>query len=367
MVHHEERLPVKSQLSVFSASVFLLLTHTCAGQSLLIGPPQPIVAIVGDDTILPCHLEPAVAVIGRTVVWTRPDLKPSFVHVWREGVDLIVHHYPSYKGRTSLFTDKLKHGDVSLKLSEVKLSDEGKYRCFIPSLGKETSVELVVGQYQLIGPPQPIVVILGDDVTLPCHLEPARDVTARAVEWTRHDLKPSFVHVWREGLELLIDQHPSYKGRTSLFMDKLKHGDVSLKLSEVKLSDEGKYRCFIPSLGKEMTVELVVGAASSPVLNVTKSSSGVVLECESKGWYPEPELFWLDAEGKLLSAGAPETVRGPDGLYTVSSRVTVEKSHSNSFTCRVQQLSINQTRDTHIHFPDDFILSPVVSDAIVRV
>uniref|UniRef100_A0A667Z6U8 Ig-like domain-containing protein n=1 Tax=Myripristis murdjan TaxID=586833 RepID=A0A667Z6U8_9TELE len=215
-----------------------------------------------------------------------------------------------------------------------------KQTCFFP------------GQYQLIGPPQPIVVILGDDVTLPCHLEPARDVTTRTVEWMRPDLEPRFVHVWRrDGVEVVSMKHLSYDGRTSLFRDKLKHGDVSLKLSGVKLSDEGKYRCFIPTLGRETTVQLVVGAASSPVLNVSKSSSGVVLECESKGWYPEPELFWLDAEGKLLSAGAPETVRGPDGLYTVSSRVTVEKSHSNSFTCRVQQLSINQSRDTHIHLP----------------
>uniref|UniRef100_A0A667YUI2 Ig-like domain-containing protein n=1 Tax=Myripristis murdjan TaxID=586833 RepID=A0A667YUI2_9TELE len=206
-------------------------------------------------------------------------------------------------------------------------------------------------QPQLIGPPQPIVSTVGDDIILPCHLEPAVDVVGMTVEWTRPDLDPKFVHVWSDGQELVDKRHPSYEGRTSLLTDKLKHGDVSLKLSEVKLSDEGKYRCFFPSLSRETTITLVVGAASSPVITVTKSSSAVVLECESKGWYPEPELFWLDAEGKLLSAGAPETVRGPDGLYTVSSRVTVEKSHSNSFTCRVQQLSINQSRDTHIHVP----------------
>ncbi|XP_029932751.1 butyrophilin subfamily 2 member A2-like [Myripristis murdjan] len=217
------------------------------------------------------------------------------------------------------------------------------------------------GQSQLIGPPQPIVAILGGDIILACHLEPSLDVAATTVEWARPDLEPRFVHVWRGRQDFLADQNPSYEGRTSLFTDKLKDGDISLKLSKVKLSDEGKYRCFIPTLKQDSFVELVVGAASSPVITVTKSSSAVVLECESKGWYPEPELFWLDAEGKLLSAGAPETVRGPDGLYTVSSRVTVEKSHSNSFTCRVQQLSINQSRDTHIHVPEDFHASkPVV-------
>uniref|UniRef100_UPI003AAC4B4B butyrophilin subfamily 3 member A2-like n=1 Tax=Centroberyx gerrardi TaxID=166262 RepID=UPI003AAC4B4B len=207
------------------------------------------------------------------------------------------------------------------------------------------------GLPQVIGATQPIVAIVGDDIVLPCHLEPAMDAVAMTLEWARPDLNPRFVHVWRDGRELVNKKHPSYEGRTSLFIDKLKHGDISLKLSKVKLSDEGKYRCFIPSLDRDSIVELVVGAVSSPVIGITKNSSRVDLGCESKGWYPEPEVFWLDGEGNILSAGPTETVRGPDGLYTVSSRVTVEKTDTNRFTCRVQQQNINQTRETHIHVP----------------
>ncbi len=77
--------------------------------------------------------------------------------------------------------------------------------------------------------------------------------------------------------------------------------------------------------------------------------SVAVLQCESKGWYPQPEVVWLDGEGNVLSAGPAETVKGPDDLYSVSSRVTVEKRHSNRFTCRVQQKNINQTRETAIY------------------
>ncbi|XP_078137938.1 butyrophilin subfamily 1 member A1-like [Centroberyx gerrardi] len=200
---------------------------------------------------------------------------------------------------------------------------------------------------------RPIVAIVGDDIILPCHLEPAMDAVAMTLEWARPDLNLRFVHVRHYRQELVIYKHPSYMGRTSLFIDKLKHGDISLKLSKVKLSDEGKYRCFLPSLDRNSIVQLVVGAVSSPVIEITKNSSEVDLGCESKGWYPEPEVFWLDGEGNILSAGPTETVRGPDGLYTVSSRVTVEKTDTNRFTCRVQQQNINQTRETQIHVPDD--------------
>nr|XP_033465277.1 lamin-L(I)-like [Epinephelus lanceolatus] len=213
------------------------------------------------------------------------------------------------------------------------------------------------GQSQLIGSSQPIVATLGDDIILPCRLEPAEDVAGLTLEWTRPDLNPRFVYVWRSEQELVGKKHKSFEGRTSLFVDELKFGNISLRLSKVKLSDHGTYRCFIPAGERQTFVQLVVGAVSSPCITlagINKATSGVVLQCESAGWYPEPEVLWLDGEGKLLSAGPTETVRGPDELYTVSSRVTVEKRHSNSFTCRVQQRNINQTTETHIQVPDDF-------------
>ncbi|CAI5686012.1 unnamed protein product [Oreochromis niloticus] len=104
-------------------------------------------------------------------------------------------------------------------------------------------------------------------------------------------------------------------------------------------------------------------SASTPIVKViSNDSSRVVLQCESAGWYPEPELLWLDGEGNLLSAGPTETLRGPDDLYTVSSRVTVEKRHSNNITCRVQQRNTNQSRETHKHVPGvilDSIIPPL--------
>ncbi|KAG8005864.1 Butyrophilin-like protein 1 [Nibea albiflora] len=196
--------------------------------------------------------------------------------------------------------------------------------------------------------------MVGDDVILPCHLEPAEDAVSMTVEWARLDLNPRFVHVRHDSAEFLTDQNPSYTGRTSMSITKLKHGDVSLKLSNVRLSDEGIYKCYIPRQKKKVAVKLAVGVASAPGISLAgihEVSSGVMLDCRSKGWYPEPELFWLDGEGNLLSAGPTETVRGPDDLYTVSRRLTVRKS--DSFTCRVQQKNINQTRETHFYVPGD--------------
>lgn len=101
--------------------------------------------------------------------------------------------------------------------------------------------------------------MVGDDVVLPCRLDPPADAASMTLEWGRPDLNPRFVYVWHNSQELLVDQNEAYKGRTSLSSSKLKHGDISLTLAKVKISDEGKYRCFIPKLNKEYFVELLVG------------------------------------------------------------------------------------------------------------
>nr|XP_029131435.1 butyrophilin subfamily 3 member A2-like isoform X2 [Labrus bergylta]XP_029131436.1 butyrophilin subfamily 3 member A2-like isoform X2 [Labrus bergylta]XP_029131437.1 butyrophilin subfamily 3 member A2-like isoform X2 [Labrus bergylta] len=222
-------------------------------------------------------------------------------------------------------------------------------------------------QSEVIVPSQPVVSLVGEDVILPCHLDPVMNAFDMTVEWARPDLNPRFVLVWLHGQELKTKKHPSFSGRTSVFIDELEKGNISLKLSKVKVSDEGGYKCFMPTLSKTSTVQLVVGSVSSPVVQMTKNNNGVLLECESADWYPEPEMFWLDGEGNLLSAEPTETVRGPDGLYTVSSRVTVEKRHGRKFTCRVTQRKINQTREKHLTIPDHLFMFPstVVIGAVI--
>uniref|UniRef100_A0A3B5BHL9 Ig-like domain-containing protein n=1 Tax=Stegastes partitus TaxID=144197 RepID=A0A3B5BHL9_9TELE len=211
-------------------------------------------------------------------------------------------------------------------------------------------------QIQVVCSDRPIITLVGDDVILPCRLDPATSADSMTVNWTRPGLDPKYIHVHQDGRLLYESQNPSYHFRTRVFVEELPHGNVSLKIFTVKRSDEGSLYSLHTSgsLRSAHFKQEDHCAASSPVVNraeINSSSCTVVLQCESAGWYPEPELLWLDGEGKLLSAGPPETVRGPDDLYTVSSRVTVEKRHSNTFTCRVQQNNINQSRETRIDVP----------------
>uniref|UniRef100_A0A669DBB8 Ig-like domain-containing protein n=1 Tax=Oreochromis niloticus TaxID=8128 RepID=A0A669DBB8_ORENI len=121
------------------------------------------------------------------------------------------------------------------------------------------------GEVLVIGSNLPIIAAPGDDVILPCHLEPMFDVQDLTVEWSKPDLKPDpsdeYVHLYRHGKEVPDMKMASYFRRTELFMDDMTHGNISLKILNVSEEDNGRYRCFIPKLRsrvKAAVVELVV-------------------------------------------------------------------------------------------------------------
>ncbi|KAK2899611.1 myelin-oligodendrocyte glycoprotein-like [Channa argus] len=143
-------------LLTFSFPLTFLFWTPVEGQSHMIGSLQPIIVAPGDDIILPCHLEPQLNVQSLTVEWSKPDLKPDpsdrlsrvgYVHLYRGRREVVDMKIPSYIGRTELFTDGLKKGNISLRIINVTLADSGRYRCFIPKLNskvKDSVVELVV-------------------------------------------------------------------------------------------------------------------------------------------------------------------------------------------------------------------------------
>ncbi|XP_046873588.1 butyrophilin subfamily 1 member A1-like isoform X2 [Hypomesus transpacificus] len=212
------------------------------------------------------------------------------------------------------------------------------------------------GESQLIGSPDPIVAVAGDDVILPCSLEPPIDTENLTVEWTRPDMEPEYVHLYRDGRNLPKYINPSYKYRMMLFEDELVRGNVSLKLFYVRLEDEGSYTCLVVKDGKvnKTVIQLSVVKVSITILGAKDGK--VVLQCESGGWPAEPELEWRDSEGRLLPADVTQTDRlpdpGPHQRYTVTSRVTVQKTDTNRFTCRVHLQRLNQIRETEIHVHD---------------
>ncbi|XP_073721065.1 butyrophilin subfamily 1 member A1-like [Misgurnus anguillicaudatus] len=194
-------------------------------------------------------------------------------------------------------------------------------------------------QFAVVGPVDLLLAVSGEDVILPCSLKPNISAVNMRVEWFRLDLKDSIVHLYEDHEDKNTNQLQSYRGRTEVFKDELQKGNTSLKLSRVKVSDEGLYKCFIQSKSRsdDITVDLRVEAVGSPPLITVDGfdgSGGLHLQCESKGWNPEPDLVWLDSEGVTLTSENIDAQRETDG-FRVKHMITVYNRDSK-YHCRVK-------------------------------
>ena len=100
----------------------------------IVGAAAPLVADAGEDLVLPCFIKPSISDEDIVVEWTRLHLDDRLVHLYADYEDRNYEQMESYRGRTALFKEELRKGNASLKVSALRLSDDGAYSCLIESV-----------------------------------------------------------------------------------------------------------------------------------------------------------------------------------------------------------------------------------------
>ena len=111
-------------------------------------------------------------------------------------------------------------------------------------------------KFDVVAPSGPVYGLAGEDMLLPCVLEPSLNAEGMAVEWVNDN--GGVVHVYKNKADSLDEQDESYRGRTELFKEELHAGNVSLKLSSVRVSDANTYWCGVQADGRADDAKLKV-------------------------------------------------------------------------------------------------------------
>ncbi|NXO55412.1 CRTAM protein, partial [Aramus guarauna] len=124
--------------------------------------------------------------------------------------------------------------------------------------------------------------------------------------------------------------------------------ELSIRLSNVTVRDEGVYKCFYygsPFKSKNETVE-VLAAPSDPVLEVSRDAErSVTLSCHTQGCKPQPQITWLLDNGIELSGDTKHKLEADGKKWTTTSTLTVLAYGPNSTaSCIVRHQALREEK-----------------------
>uniref|UniRef100_A0A8C1KXJ0 V-set domain containing T cell activation inhibitor 1 n=1 Tax=Cyprinus carpio TaxID=7962 RepID=A0A8C1KXJ0_CYPCA len=177
---------------------------------------------------------------------------------------------------------------------------------------------------------------LAEDVVLDCRFfsnsgkEQFSDVS---VTWLK-DSVSGVVYEYKNKAAQLQGQNARFKNRAQLFSDAMSVGNASLLLRNVKLEDEGVYRCSVnaPKVSGTTSVNLRVAAFSAPTFTQQKDGS---LFAQADKWFPQPEVSWLSQSGQLLNSST-QFINNTAGIVRVASVLKDPVKEDDTYTCLIQ-------------------------------
>ncbi|NWZ13996.1 HHLA2 protein, partial [Agelaius phoeniceus] len=155
--------------------------------------------------------------------------------------------------------------------------------------------------------------LFSKDCILPCRFPPGHD---EVIHWK---IENKNVHSYYLQKDQLGEQDPHYRLRTHLFHENIPSGNASLKLSNLTMTDEGSYTCYVGTAQDqtEVEVQLHVKAPSSYALEYQKTSTERRLKCYAFLTYPAPTISWVQGNISIQETDWEETRNGV--LYSLRS------------------------------------------------
>ncbi|NXO94244.1 HHLA2 protein, partial [Certhia brachydactyla] len=171
--------------------------------------------------------------------------------------------------------------------------------------------------------------LFSKDCILPCRFQPGHD---EVIHWRKENKKVHSYYLQHDQLE---DQDAHYRLRTHLFHENIPSGNASLKLTNLTMTDEGSYSCYVGTVqnGAHVEVQLRVRAPSSYALEYQRINTERRLKCYAFFTYPAPNISWVQGNISIQETDSEETRNGV--LYSLRSDKDIINV-TDTYYCHIQ-------------------------------
>lgn len=189
---------------------------------------------------------------------------------------------------------------------------------------------------------------LEEDVVLDCRfLSNSGNVQLSdvSITWLK-DALSGVVYEFKNKAPKLQGQNTQFKNRAQLFSDSISTGNASLLLRNVKIEDDGVYRCTVnaPKVSGTTSVNLRVAAFTAPTF--TRRADGSLF-AEAHRWFPKPEVSWLSQSGQLLNSST-HFINNTTGIIRVTSVLEGPVKEDDTYTCLIQNVLVKAISKTTV-------------------
>ncbi|KAM5167473.1 butyrophilin-like protein 2 [Callospermophilus lateralis] len=198
----------------------------------VIGPSQPILVRVGEVIQLTCSLFPKANAQSMEVRWVQAHHYPA-VYVYMNGDHVAREQMVDYRGRTTLVSDAIHEGRLTLQIHNATASDDGQYQCLFEKDGVYQKASLDLKVVAVGSSPRITMEVLTDgEVQLMCtasgwfpppHMQ-WRDMEGKAI--------PSASEI------LHSDSHGLFHVETLLLITNSSLANVTCSISNLPLGEE---------------------------------------------------------------------------------------------------------------------------------
>ncbi|XP_066228752.1 putative selection and upkeep of intraepithelial T-cells protein 1 homolog [Saccopteryx leptura] len=211
------------------------------------------------------------------------------------------------------------------------------------------------GWFTVTGLQGPILTPLGRVVELNCQLSPPQTAEHMEIRWFK-DRYTQPVHLYNNGTDLYGKTISRYVERTEFLKEAIREGKVTLRIFSVSVDDDGKYHCFFKDgdFYEEAITEVKVTATSlkTQILVHPPNTKGVLVECNSEGWFPQPQMEWRDSRGEIIPPISTSHSQGTEKLFNMKMTLLLKQSSHGNIMCHLRNPLTGQEERTSIVLAD---------------